>query len=810
MEIKIKHQPSSQRIRQRVHWLHKLFVLLVYLTIALTSLELISTTKSAYFVALGVGLLYLIIKKSKRIVYILVGLGIFSIILLNKYMMTGFFLFMNKISELIGIKTNIFLSTYEITESLEHIGVILFSFVLFGLLIILLDTIIGGHKPVYLLGLLTFFLLVQLIYSESIWAIIPLVLMMFVLLNYHLQPKGNRGVIPFITTLILIVVSLSIIGISNLVWSSHVYEKPAFAMKVEAFITNKFEQLLYEKSKPNGISHDFTQLKELKLTDEEDLEVIMEKPDSYYLRGFIGAEYTRSKWQELDYEKRYANYGLFHELEKQAFEPLKQLSLVREIGLESEEELDFNEITIQNKSASSKYYYTPYELTNEDIDTYEFKEFRLLPNKFFGDRNYQLTASSDLVTYYPQIANRIYKNKDKVKAISNYLEKEAYYNAYVYENYTELPEEVIDLLDMYIGREELDDKNEHPPYEQAIEWVDDYLDKTLTYTEEPKVLPYHQDFISFLIKESEEGYAPHYATAATLILRYLGIPARYVEGYLITPEHIKDKEAYEKISIKNKDNHAWTEIYFDQIGWLPIEFTPAYKDKMRETDLTDYPKGEWSEEEKQREIEKLKEEIENPLPDPPETEDIEESELQDESNEEDSEDSAGEQDDATQDDQGNSTANVDDLEDDPNIVYLSLWILLFILLLLLLLYLIYFIKKRLQLRKIRQAFVGDDLKEAITMLTSYSLMLIHISGIKEKAGSLKGYKKDINALFGSEIADRYIELVTLNQAVIYGKKEPTEAERMTQLQFKDELLSLVLQNKTFLEKLRMRMIDFVY
>src|SRR5699024_3051588 len=151
--------------------------------------------------------------------------------------------------------------TYDITESLEQIGVILFSFVLFSLLIMFIETITEGHKPDYLLGLLIFLLYLQLIYSESIWTIIPLILMMFVLLNYKLQPTGNRGVIPCITALMLIVVSLSIIGISNLVWSSNIYEKPAFAMKVEGLLTNKFEEILYEKSKPNGISHDFTQLK---------------------------------------------------------------------------------------------------------------------------------------------------------------------------------------------------------------------------------------------------------------------------------------------------------------------------------------------------------------------------------------------------------------------------------------------------------------------------------------------------------------------------------------------------------------------
>ena len=43
---------------------------------------------------------------------------------------------------------------------------------------------------------------------------------------------------------------------------------------------------------------------------------------------------------------------------------------------------------------------------------------------------------------------------------------------------------------------------------------------------------------------SKKGYDVQFATAATLMFRYYGIPARYVEGYLITPKDAKQMHTH--------------------------------------------------------------------------------------------------------------------------------------------------------------------------------------------------------------------------------------------------------------------------
>ena len=108
----------------------------------------------------------------------------------------------------------------------------------------------------------------------------------------------------------------------------------------------------------------------------------------------------------------------------------------------------------------------------------------------------------------------------------------------------------------------------------------------MTYSTATEVYNGKGDFAENFLTESKIGHSVHYATAAALMFRYYGIPSRYVEGYLVTPEDVKDKKDGDKIGIPGKNGHAWTEIYIDGMGWVPVEMTPEYYGVMEEPDLT--------------------------------------------------------------------------------------------------------------------------------------------------------------------------------------------------------------------------------
>src|SRR5699024_2924551 len=380
-----------------------------------------------------------------------------------------------------------------------------------------------------------------------------------------------------------------------------------------------------------------------------------------------------------------------------------------------------------------------------------FNESHLVSKKFKGERQYSFNTNENLVTHYPAIANRLYKNKNNEK-VKRYLDHESYYNQYVYDYYTELPKEVENILSIHF-RNKIEEKT-HLAYEQAIGLVKEYLTETIDYNEKPKELNENRDFLSFIIEDSNEGYAPHYATTGTLLFRYLGIPARYVEGYLVTPDVIKDKEPFDKLTITGQEAHAWTEIYFDEIGWIPIEVTPTYENVMPEIDLTDYPKGDGSDEEEQVMNEK-------------------------------EEKKASE-------DKISKSNKKNDEKINTAFLKLLLILLIIILLLLILIYLLYLIKKRLVLIKLTQGFVVIDLNKDTKLITSYTLVLFHYVGIKERKGSIKAYETDIKKSFGADFASEFRKVLKINEAAVYSGRETSEAEHEFVLEFKDKLLTKVL------------------
>ena len=66
------------------------------------------------------------------------------------------------------------------------------------------------------------------------------------------------------------------------------------------------------------------------------------------------------------------------------------------------------------------------------------------------------------------------------------------------------------------------------------------------------------------------GYCEHYATAMVAMLRSIGIPARLVTGFLAT-EWNNFGNYY---TVRQRDAHAWVEVYFPKSGWVTFDPTP--------------------------------------------------------------------------------------------------------------------------------------------------------------------------------------------------------------------------------------------
>ncbi|MBP5281016.1 MAG: hypothetical protein J6Z22_00795 [Lachnospiraceae bacterium] len=111
-------------------------------------------------------------------------------------------------------------------------------------------------------------------------------------------------------------------------------------------------------------------------------------------------------------------------------------------------------------------------------------------------------------------------------------------------------------------------------------WIANALQsRSYTYSWNLDALEDGQDPIEYFLKESQKGYCIHFASAGVLLLRSLGVPARYASGYVVKPsQFVEHNDGTFTAQIVDRNKHAWVEIYLQEIGWIPVEVTPGYSD----------------------------------------------------------------------------------------------------------------------------------------------------------------------------------------------------------------------------------------
>jgi hypothetical protein len=97
-----------------------------------------------------------------------------------------------------------------------------------------------------------------------------------------------------------------------------------------------------------------------------------------------------------------------------------------------------------------------------------------------------------------------------------------------------------------------------------------YLQRDYQYT--LKVGAFHsaQPVAEFLF-EKKAGYCQYFASAAALLLRIEGVPARYVTGFHLE----EDNRVGDHYVVRELDAHAWIEAYIPGTGWVQADPTPA-------------------------------------------------------------------------------------------------------------------------------------------------------------------------------------------------------------------------------------------
>ncbi|MGE4282661.1 MAG: DUF4129 domain-containing transglutaminase family protein [Clostridia bacterium] len=102
--------------------------------------------------------------------------------------------------------------------------------------------------------------------------------------------------------------------------------------------------------------------------------------------------------------------------------------------------------------------------------------------------------------------------------------------------------------------------------------IEKYLSTKYTYTLSPGDTPEGRDFAEYFLLDLKKGYCTYYASAMTLMVRSLGIPARYVEGYVL-PANADSGGVYH---VTNELSHAWVEVFLEGFGWVRFEPTSPF------------------------------------------------------------------------------------------------------------------------------------------------------------------------------------------------------------------------------------------
>lgn len=172
-----------------------------------------------------------------------------------------------------------------------------------------------------------------------------------------------------------------------------------------------------------------------------------------------------------------------------------------------------------------------------------------------------------------------------------------------------------------------------------IQAVKAYITRDTTYTLAPGKTPSDRETVEYFLKENKKGYCTYYATTAAVLLRSVGIPARYVEGMYVSREELADAKGDKELEIPDEDAHAWIEVFDEKYGFVTVEVTPGRgEDDIQRNEQTQEPSDDNSGQSNSSQDSEPEEEPDVATPTPSVTQEPEESMVFDdiEGNEEDS------------------------------------------------------------------------------------------------------------------------------------------------------------------------------
>ncbi len=308
---------------------------------------------------------------------------------------------------------------------------------------------------------------------------------------------------------------------------------------------------------------------------------------SIYLKSFVGDIYENNEWHlqnkpKLIREKQRVENQVGTQIEKWGTTVTRELSASRndeEIQQKGLGNISVQTMRIRNIAMGRENKVVPYYIK----ENYEYND----AGKIVLD-----TGSQYNLSYYYGIKERyrelilegdelpVYNSEYSSASRMNQLSRRLYEVAQSY--YGVLPDGMDEILfdfREWCKRKEI---SKTSSVEEIIQAVARYLilDSGLQYTLAPGKTPEGMDSIDYFLNKNKKGYCIQFASSAVMMLRYLGVPARYAEGVYVSPDKVTEFAEEDKgsIEILDRDAHAWVEVYVRGFGFVPFDFTPGTTD----------------------------------------------------------------------------------------------------------------------------------------------------------------------------------------------------------------------------------------
>lgn len=441
---------------------------------------------------------------------------------------------------------SVYLSVYSNIKFASYIAnnatgfFVLLSLILNGLFSFLISRI----KSIKIAGLLSIALLVPcFVLVNTLPDLVPLLIIFTVLFALYFSSQtrqlnyAHSGVITAVCAVILAV----LITVSAVINPVADYERPKWQDNmlntVQALTgmktyngSGKISSALAEAGNNVSSEVDFSNAGALKQTGTKVMTVVTDLNGRIYLKGMSYANYENNKWSVLTDEQ--AND---YPQDFQAF-----------IMTANYQERSTVTIDTVNKESIV---YTPYYLASI--------------NDTFSPVCDVLVSNSDKATNY-SMSVMPYSESELDNFSMDFSSQVYDYDNFVKNYYLKLPYDT-KLAMLKIAEENNLTGVSTQNIPQAVK---QFVSHSASYSLNTQKVPDGRDVAEWFLNDAETGYCMHFANAAAVMLRALGVPARYVTGYCAD---VVDGKA-----IVTSDNaHAWVEYYDSSIGWIPLDATSS-------------------------------------------------------------------------------------------------------------------------------------------------------------------------------------------------------------------------------------------